>query len=590
MKNFLEFYIESAVPFDKRREIRKGLKKKYGNKLFKPYTFGFDIEFTITRDMDEVRDYLDHINIEYDNDDDYKLYVNGLYKKQKQDLDYDDIDDWESDHPEPDEDDYYDEDDWTTDYNTWYSQRESLEETLAENNNLLEDLKETGQEEYIKQILSNGKWEEYFPNEGGQIEGDIEYVSEQIEEILSSYDIDPDDFTWEVHEDETRNIEIVSPILRTKDIPIAMEVLNNLNIGEAGAGTSAHVHIGLPETFDYFDLLVLYDLVDEDTINKVEPDRARGYTELKNVMYRQLAIFLNTYERGSDIDVGDFRKIQTEKRMGVNISKVSGGVVDSNKKGDKSKSGKGRTIEFRYLSSRILDDTEQFFEWIEYYMTLVKLAESRGRFKFQHSDQTYVLTRISKNKIHYDDHETGRPYEKQTDIKDTISKSDNRKVMLKELSDIHKDLPSNLKIKYPLPDINNMSNAQIDKFLLQNSELAHWYVSGKRFNNKDYEIPKEFIEKISEDVLQGIKLVTQTRTGLRRNFVVENKLLNTPESQLDENNIIRYTIAMALYLQHLYRQDYFKHFDVEITNKIRNTKDLGEARRLFKGVLDNNDK
>ena len=67
-----ESYIsEAVVPFNKRREVRKGMAKKHGKKILKPYTFGFDIEFTVPMDMDNVRDYLYNTQIDqFDGDND----------------------------------------------------------------------------------------------------------------------------------------------------------------------------------------------------------------------------------------------------------------------------------------------------------------------------------------------------------------------------------------------------------------------------------------------------------------------------------------------------------------------------------------
>ena len=101
-----ESYIkEAVVPFNKRREIRKGLAKKHGKKELKPYTFGFDIEFSVPLDENSIRDSLEHY--EFHLPEHQRKYVDWV--EDQLDLDepeYEDVDSWESDHPEPDEDDF----------------------------------------------------------------------------------------------------------------------------------------------------------------------------------------------------------------------------------------------------------------------------------------------------------------------------------------------------------------------------------------------------------------------------------------------------------------------------------------------------
>ena len=204
---------------------------------------------------------------------------------------------------------------------------------------------------------------EYEPKHGN-VQGEIEEVEKWISD-------NGGDDTWNVFEDEIGIVEIASPILTTKNMGFLKSLLGYLSNKSFDSGTGLHVHIGMPEMTDGFDLLAMAATVDEEAVLAVagRTSSTMHYTKKKDTLFHEL---------WGSLPEGIITDQKLRSMMDRNITRYYGvnTIKAFNKHG---------TVEMRYLSSQILDHKdgiEKLFRYINYFLMLPRLAQGRNQIRY----------------------------------------------------------------------------------------------------------------------------------------------------------------------------------------------------------------
>jgi hypothetical protein len=404
---FKEFFLEE-VSFKRARKIQNQFKKIF---KYSPGTFGFDIEFDYQNELDLDGGY-------------YASITNWANNIKRTPHLYDKFLKWFQTHPE------------------FKSKKTAL---LMYAQKTFDD-------------LTKEESEKFTPNTENKIEQYTEMLRGLGEKVNDGFD--DVDFTkeWVVNMDEGGQPEIASRILTTEDFPLLKRFFKELRGEETSAGTSAHIHIGVPENFDMFSLLALYFLVDEKYIQEILPKRdfakwAELSSNLRRVFSVNISAFVNsnyakmikveyknpkktiymtpnmlnrlhikTYRvkidnstgeeieddnlkevqkllKDSDVESIDFDKWNDDgetygkhpdftfeeidkKEISDGVWEIEEGILTHWLKSvEKKMNGvnttyfdKRKTIEFRYLSSEILDKPSNFLRFIRYFLLLPEIA------------------------------------------------------------------------------------------------------------------------------------------------------------------------------------------------------------------------
>jgi len=245
---FKEFFLEE-VSFKRARKVQNQFKKIF---KYSPGTFGFDIEF----------DYNEKGTIEYPEYEKLWLYI----IKQTPKL--------------------------MADFEEWYARQ---------GNTLLSISKESELLRYAKITISDAEDYIRFPTTDNKIDEYTDILTDLGEKVNDGFEEDKIDFTkeWVVNMDGGGQPEIASRILTTDDFPLLKRFFKELRGEKTSAGTSAHIHIGVPENFDMFSLLALYFLVDEKYIQEILPKRdftkwAELSSNLRRVFSVNISAFVNS--------------------------------------------------------------------------------------------------------------------------------------------------------------------------------------------------------------------------------------------------------------------------------------------------------
>jgi hypothetical protein len=633
-----ESYVQEAVvPFDKRREIRKGMAKKHGKKILKPYTFGFDIEFSVELDEESIAGMLEWN--QFDVHPHQEDYVNWVEEEKIYDNepDYENVSDWEDDHEEPDEDDftsnrdlideddYEDDDDYVSDHDDafdkdqleyeaahakWEQDKRQIEDEISNWYAEKEYHLENSGDEFIQHLIDSGEWKGWVNVDSGEIDYEIDEIRREINDALEDHKPDDEDYDdeelmgWDVSEDEARNYEVTSPILTTKDIPMVIDVLNVIGgYGTASDQTSAHVHIGIPDDFDFFDLMGLYDLMDEEKVQGAFPDRENYAASKKKFLRKIFFKLIRYYKDGDTIDFSDIKDIGMEKHMGVNISGVSGSIA-KRKKGEKVTSGVGKTVEFRYLSSEIFDNStgvEEFLEWIDYFMMLMKLAQRRNQFTIRgvsgggSEPESIKLTRVNKDQFRFNVGKARMPYEKPSDLKQKEGQNNDFYEYVKYNEKVYNNSTSNnFQEKHPKPDFKNMSKQDMDEWWLSTPEHAYQYLT----NERTYKGNEKYLERALDDYRVGGELIKNTRYNVvvlpKRLPKLEYILMyKKPKGEREDYDSLLLPIVMTQYLEKLQYDDVisFEEFmnfkGKQKESKFKDGEDFKEVQDLFRRIIHN---
>lgn len=395
----LKNILQEEVPFEKASQVKAGLQKKYGNEL-DAYTFGIELEYrpnteNLTPDHHDLAVALQ--NNQYFLRD-YESWVEDQRRSNNRRLRS--VDDWDDSYgpidldtfdelrPEPQLSDYDSDEEYDTTYRNWELDRRDVIRTynMHDNHEYLDD--------YTDQVIRIGYWQNYIDISGldldkTNIDNEISEAEELIEDMGEKVGPDADKTHWNVGPDASNVVEIRSKHLTVNDFDLVRDVSNYVRKKNVGGDTSAHVHVGLPKDFDAFDILAMITLVDERAIKaEVGPDRelatfARLRDKLLKIIVRQIVkLWGNDYKKPFVIsnDVLYIYLITAEglsRYYGTNIKSIN----------------KLKTIEFRYLSSEVTKNVETFIKWIQYYLLLPRIAQSRNKVVLRESENV-VITAI----------------------------------------------------------------------------------------------------------------------------------------------------------------------------------------------------
>ena len=383
----LKQLVNEIVPYEKDNQIKTGLVKKYGPDELESYTFGIELEYepgsVDNIDFDRVRlELINDVKIHTKYEDwlnDQRNRVNKrTYSVDRWDDSYGPIDPDSFDNivSEPERRDFDTNDEFDEAHNKWENDRYNVE---SEYKHFLRRNFEDYIEEFITDLIDSGEWREYVYDESVYYVENIEesikeaifYIEKSMQQKVQLGNGTMD--TWGVGQDGS-NIEIRSKHLNQSEFNLVREICDYVRDKKVSGNTSAHVHIGLPDDFDAFDLLAITTLVDEKAIQKdIGPDRnLTAWAKLRNSLHNIIVTKLietpsnqSTKEKTFKLTNEQLYKLLSniERHHGTNVSSMD----------------KNKTIEFRYLSSQVTKSPQTFINWIKYYLLLVKIAKSRNR-------------------------------------------------------------------------------------------------------------------------------------------------------------------------------------------------------------------
>ncbi len=239
-------------------------------------------------------------------------------------------------------------------------------------------------DKFIQGIIDNQQWQWYGvrPRNNAEREDDkavdskiAHYVDVLTKMGLAAERGEGDTSKWTLSEDSLGIVEIRSPILQAKDFDAVRQVGEMIRKEKVTGETSAHVHIGMPPDTDPFDLLAMTTLVDEKSIKKDE-GRERNFDRFANLnrqVHKDLYDWLKPQEYSASQMMEKIGKLS--RYIGTNVTAWFS----------------TRTVEFRYLSSRMNPD--KLIKWIDYFMELPNIARSRNQIRIQTREGAMVATR-----------------------------------------------------------------------------------------------------------------------------------------------------------------------------------------------------
>lgn len=401
--HYKELTSEAEIPFAAADTIQKGLRAKYGTDELDEYTFGIELEFTPASDDDPKYDW-ERINSDmYDNQSvrgEYDEHVtderNRLNRNWRGNVDnWDDgygpvdADTFKKYNPEPNSEDYTNEEDYETAYNTWKSQLKTVEREYNywknyEYYDKLEDFI-TGLDPFNYLDIDDYSIYGTF-NIDTAIEDAMEYISMNMKQRVVK-GANANGMQWAVGPDD-KVIEIRSKHLKQNEFHLVAMICDYVEKHNTSGRTSAHVHIGLPNDFDEFDLLAMTTLVDEKAIKStVGPERALdSFAKLRNSLHAAILNGISS-RKGEKIDGAYFI---SNKNIDLSLN-----YIDRNHGTNINAMREHGTIEFRYLDSRIASRSPLFINWIKYFLLLPKIAKSKNKIVIKGNDSNLIAVRVA---------------------------------------------------------------------------------------------------------------------------------------------------------------------------------------------------
>ena len=407
--------LQERIPFAKAADIEKSMVAKHGAaETYGPGTFGVEFEAEVpVASIDEMDDMISnadaddiaHIIERYGDPRRFKDdYLDWLTDTRAQDNRYgrrwDDshgpiaVASWLDNNPAPDRRDYEDESDYDKDHATWAETKDGIEDEYLWWERHDQDGYVGEFVQYLIRTFNGGVYRYIeasdlfgllYPGTSNGTERQSELITTVREWLVGQGEKVSDD--EQGHKDEWGvgtdgdNIEIRTKHMRNEDVDTLVELMNWMrrNRFQVSGGTSAHVHVGLPADFDYFDLLVTVTLVDEDKVKTdAGPDREfRDWARLRDQIIPHIFLQVKRWSKDggdtvtlSEKEMGDFLRQTFQKFQGTNISSFF----------------RRKTVEFRYFSSKMIANPSLFIQWIKYFMLLPAVAKKRNRATFVHPD------------------------------------------------------------------------------------------------------------------------------------------------------------------------------------------------------------
>lgn len=362
---------------------------------------------------------------------------------------------WEQENPEPDEEDEDAYSEWENAAQEAKDEYEKWEEDKSEAEQEYDDWEPS---ESFAYWLGEDNWEEYvedfwqladYLGIEREYENLTQTVIDNMEDQLSDY-IDEDDLIDVIEVDAADTVELTTNTMTRKDLPRLLELLTDLKAMylETANNMSAHIHIGFPKNFSIVNEINLFTLVDEekifpasgrsessmDTWSKLSPkvlqtfkDNLRQAIKANGIILRNYTTKVYDHENGGVKDVqkvshvkgylgiekktladGEYFKsfrgnttflTKEELRafMGVHRSRTQG----VNLTNAMEEIEKYRRVEFRYMTSELLDNPKDIMSWINYFMTVVNVASKRNRVSIAlpEDNLTVVIAQINEDRF-----------------------------------------------------------------------------------------------------------------------------------------------------------------------------------------------
>jgi hypothetical protein len=399
---------DEAVKFSKFGDVQKGMEGKYGDGLLGG-TFGVELEYKgepekrepVFEPFDDLDSFINANRSRLRNNffdwlDDRRDDLNYKYAGEEAaewDNKFGPIDGllWSYQHPKPM---HYDEQE------KWQNMKDALDKQYAHwrsqeldgqlFTNFCQEAWEDGTGPY--EFSYELEWDEDDDGEqSSTIAETIRFIRRLGEDCEEGDDADAD--TWAVGMDGS-NVELRTKHLRLEDLPKLERVMGFLDSMDTTGNMSAHVHVGLPENFNAFDLLALWNLVDEEQV-QIDIGLGRNlkqWSKLQDYLSNTLIKMLS--QISPSIGEKNILPMRVLKRQLANSEKFTGTNLRA--------FFDHHTVEFRYFSSNIKGNPDLFFQWIKYFLLLPKIASTRSQVVLKEDVFKIVITRMGNDNIKVD--------------------------------------------------------------------------------------------------------------------------------------------------------------------------------------------
>ena len=372
--NFKEWFLNETLKFSDAPKVQGKLID------YKPGTFGIEIEFVPTKEVDEAK--ARRAWNEYLENNDETLRDNFKESKKRK---VESPEEWLNSHPKPKKEDFEDYQDYLDTLNTWRQDK-------IDNFNDFQYA--------FWEWRNDLNWEDHLDKEDflykTNVKEDIELAGKILEDLGEEWVEDNSTPTeWGVGEDY-ENIEIRSKYLTVQDIPKLKKILYKLKKSvKTTGGTSAHVHVGLQqfEDFNMVDLLATVKLIDENKMYQLAGPRRESKWALSK---QKVADFLFDKIKEKKLLNDTKEEVISNETLKEIIKSIETKYLGTNIKSF-TKIG---TVEFRYLSSLVLKQIDEFIETIQYFLMIPYIARRQDSVKLlTSSNQPIYFTRMPNNQV-----------------------------------------------------------------------------------------------------------------------------------------------------------------------------------------------
>ena len=372
--NFKEWFLNETLKFSDAPKVQGKLID------YKPGTFGIEIEFVPTKEVDEAK--AERAWNEYLKNNDETLRDNFEESKKRK---VESPEEWLDSHPKPNKEDFEDYQDYLDTLDTW------RQDKIDNFNDFMEAFWEW---------RNDLNWEDHLDKEDflykTNVKEDIELAGKILEDVGEEWVEDNSTPTeWGVGEDY-ENIEIRSKYLTVQDIPKLEKILYKLKKSvKTTGGTSAHVHVGLQqfEDFNMVDLLATVKLIDENKMYQLAGPRRESKWALSK---QKVADFLFDKIKEKKLLNDTKEEVISNETLKEIIKSIETKYLGTNIKSF-TKIG---TVEFRYLSSLVLNQIDEFIETIQYFLMIPYIARRQDSVKLlTSSNQPIYFTRMPNNQV-----------------------------------------------------------------------------------------------------------------------------------------------------------------------------------------------
>ena len=372
--NFKEWFLNETLKFSDAPKVQGKLID------YKPGTFGIEIEFVPTKEVDEAK--AERAWNEYLKNNDETLRDNFEESKKRK---VESPEEWLDSHPKPNKEDFEDYQDYLDTLDTWRQDK-------IDNFNDFQYA--------FWEWRNDLNWEDHLDKEDflykTNVKEDIELAGKILEDVGEEWVEDNSTPTeWGVGEDY-ENIEIRSKYLTVQDIPKLEKILYKLKKSvKTTGGTSAHVHVGLQqfEDFNMVDLLATVKLIDENKMYQLAGPRRESKWALSK---QKVADFLFDKIKEKKLLNDTKEEVISNETLKEIIKSIETKYLGTNIKSF-TKIG---TVEFRYLSSLVLNQIDEFIETIQYFLMIPYIARRQDSVKLlTSSNQPIYFTRMPNNQV-----------------------------------------------------------------------------------------------------------------------------------------------------------------------------------------------